>query len=182
MGRSLMPKGASNEDRFWSHIIKASDPEDCWSWRGGNLKGYGIFHVRQEDGSYKTYRAHRYLFELINGPIPNGLEVLHRCDVPGCCNPRHLVLGTHFENMKDAAMKGRSYRKWLDDESVRRAKKYRAAGFSQTAIANVLGVRSSTISNLIRGKSHKEIRHTNTTTPENDKSANHPVESLACAP
>ncbi len=55
-----------------------------------------------------TRRVHRLVWELANGPIAEGLHVLHRCDNPSCCSPNHLALGTHAENMADKAGKGRA--------------------------------------------------------------------------
>jgi HNH endonuclease len=79
----------------------------CWLWLGsptGSL-GYGNLWV---DGRFVL--AHRYSWEIANGPIPGGLWVLHRCNVPACVNPEHLFLGTAQDNSTDMVRKGRQSR------------------------------------------------------------------------
>lgn len=57
---------------------------------------------------YRTpQKAHRVAWELTHGAIADGLFVLHKCDVPLCCNPQHLFLGTQLDNLRDASAKGR---------------------------------------------------------------------------
>ena len=87
-------------DRFWENVDQTGD---CWEWKlAGYPSGYGNLYW----GRRKTY-VHRIAWELTNGPIPDGLEVCHTCDNPPCCNPDHLFLGTHQENIQDSVEKGR---------------------------------------------------------------------------
>lgn len=84
-------------------------PEDgCWLWRGTTTRdGYGRVQWRG-----KKLLAHRRAWEIVNGPIPDGLVVCHRCDTPGCVRAErggrgHLFLGTQRDNIRDAMRKGR---------------------------------------------------------------------------
>lgn len=79
----------------------------CLVWTGStNSCGYGtVKHFG------KQVRAHQLSYILNVAPIPKGLHVLHKCDVPACVNPKHLFLGTHQDNMDDMNKKGRRFRK-----------------------------------------------------------------------
>lgn len=82
--------------RFWSKVTKT---DTCWLWTGSrNKAGYGDFKVRV-NGSLKVRRAHRWLYELEHGQVPDGLELDHLCRVPRCVRPEHLEPVTHRENM-----------------------------------------------------------------------------------
>jgi len=83
--------------------IEMRKPSQCWQWLGSFFPtGYGQFAVDKHN-----IRAPRLAYELFRGPIPMGLNVLHRCDNPGCVNPAHLFLGTPRDNTRDTFRKGR---------------------------------------------------------------------------
>lgn len=93
-------KALPAEDRFWSRVNKTST---CWVWQGAPWAfGYGRIEVNGRGVS-----THRFSWERHNGKIPEGMSVLHKCDVPLCVNPAHLFLGTQEDNMRDRAAKGR---------------------------------------------------------------------------
>lgn len=95
----------------------------CWEWQlGKDRVGYGRLKVQLGSRSEFRYTsAHRYAWELFRGPIPAGLNVLHRCDNRPCCNPAHLFLGTQKENIDDMHRKGRGPRGYRrDPEACRR--------------------------------------------------------------
>lgn len=90
------------EERFWPKVNKT---ESCWLWTGSKTRaGYGEFHGEV----WKTIRAHRWLYEKEYGPIPHGLHICHHCDTPACVRPSHMFVGTHLDNMRDCARKGRN--------------------------------------------------------------------------
>lgn len=100
------PFGAHPLDRILARVDKRAGPDKCWPWVGGSLnEGYGCIRLGSSHG--RIVLAHRAAWAIANGPIPDGLFVLHHCDNPPCCNPAHLFLGTHQDNMDDMVAKGR---------------------------------------------------------------------------
>jgi len=89
--------------RFW---VKVRKGDDCWHWIGAALpRGYGRFYWRG-----KPRYAHRVSLEIAGIEVPDNAIVLHSCDNPACVNPAHLRVGTQTDNMRDAAIKGRTVR------------------------------------------------------------------------
>lgn len=84
--------------KFWSKV-EIKGPNDCWIWHGRTgHKKYGRFNHTS---------AHRTAYLLLVGDVPDGLLMLHNCDTPLCCNPKHLRPGTHQDNSDDCVSRGR---------------------------------------------------------------------------
>ena len=95
---------AEARERFEA-LFSLDSLRGCWLWEGSkcNRKGYGKFWFR---GGVKA--AHRVSYELYNGAIPDGLHILHSCDVTSCVNPAHLRPGTNAENHREKMERGRN--------------------------------------------------------------------------
>ena len=91
--------------RFWEKVdIRGT--EECWPWLAARSAGYGRFTVSaQKCGEL----AHRLAVQLTTGEeiLYTSKVVLHDCDNPACCNPRHLRVGTQQDNIRDMLEKGR---------------------------------------------------------------------------
>lgn len=136
----------------------------CIEWNGyRTAKGYGKIGIRGV-----SHRTHRISYELHHGPIPDGMDVCHRCDNPPCWNPDHIWAGSNHENRLDSARKGRTNRNlpWARGENNVTAKltwvkvdKIRAliaAGKSNKDIAERYGVRPGTIGFIRNGATWKQ--------------------------
>ena len=85
------------ESRFWAKVQRNGATE-CWDWTGSTLgRGYGSFWP---GGAVSRVSAHRFAFELANGPIPEGLQIDHLCRNRRCVNPSHMELVSLAENVR----------------------------------------------------------------------------------
>jgi hypothetical protein len=171
-------RSKSLEQRLWERVDKGAET-DCWEWLGPkHRKGYGIIGKGGRSGGMKL--THRVAWEITHGePVPDGLFVMHTCDNPPCCNPNHLEVGTHAQNMAHMREAGRSsigerhymvqHPEWirrgveqsstkLTEDDVRRIRaKYAAKEATQTTLAAEFGVGSSTISLIVNRKRWSHI-------------------------
>ena len=81
-------------------FVSISGPDECWPWIGGvHIKGYGVFY-----SDSKNLKAHRIIYQLSFGQIPDGKLIMHKCNNKLCCNPKHLQIGTDLENQAHAGI------------------------------------------------------------------------------
>jgi hypothetical protein len=149
--------------RFMAKVRKLDD--GCWLWTAaGHPTGYGRFGMAAKQVEF----AHRASYILFRGPIPKGLLVCHTCDVRLCVNPAHLFLGTHQDNMRDAARKGRVVmppQNYASDESHQQAiltnaqvLEIRATKNGTRGLSKRYGVSRSAIWLARNGKTFKDVQ------------------------
>jgi len=94
----MRPNRPEDVERFISKGLK----RECWPWTGGTFSSrYGRFSLRG-----KSLLAHRVVYQLKNGAIPDGLMVMHKCNNKMCCNHHHLTVGTNSKNLMHASTSG----------------------------------------------------------------------------
>lgn len=131
----------------------------CHEWTGNLSRyGYGRFGI-----NYKVLAAHRVSYEIHNGYLPDNLHVCHSCDNRRCVNPEHLFLGDDFDNMRDAAKKGRMSRgesrplSKFSDADIPEIRRRAMSGETHASLAKEFGASQPTISKIVTGKTYKHI-------------------------
>jgi len=170
IGREVGEPGrpANTPEVLWSKVDKRGEDE-CWEWKGfRNHDGYGRTWIND-----KGYYAHRVIYSLV---YPNAISLnaptsqnetgflLHTCDNPSCCNPKHLWVGNHADNMADKVAKGRSPdfsggkgpRCKLTMEQAREARLLRKTGMTIPQLMEKFNLSRASMKTLLRGDSYKE--------------------------
>lgn len=161
---------ANTPEVLWSKVSQRG-VDECWPWTGYVTKsGYGRTWIGD-----KGYYAHRVIYALANpglierngpGDAHEDAFVMHTCDNPGCCNPNHLKVGTHQDNMDDKVSKNRQ-KKWgggirsprakLSAEDVQDIRIKKKAGATKNALALLYDVSVATISGACYGRHYQDV-------------------------
>ncbi len=138
-------------------MLVAISDNGCWLFKGKKDRcSYGVLKINN-----RVKMAHRVSFVLHNGDIPIGLNVLHKCDTPSCCNPNHLFLGTQQDNVKDCVAKGRHAKGTkkknakLNPNTIQLIKQQRELGATMRKLAAKFKVSSSRICDVVNSKAWK---------------------------
>lgn len=147
----LVPIGQS--ESFWDRVA-IRGPDECWLFKGADSgDGYGVVKLNG-----KTVAVHRLVIYARPGEV-----VLHKCDNPRCCNPRHLTIGTHQANVADRVAKGRTAcgtkngRAKLNEEQVESIYRKLREGSSFAALAREFGVDQAIIRKIGNGTLWKSV-------------------------
>jgi hypothetical protein len=137
----------------WKFVDKRGE-DDCWPWTGARRRrGYGVFTLNSE-----SVVAHRLVYLVATGEDPGDFLVGHKCDNPPCCNPAHLFLGSHTDNVHDMLDKGRArpprgeahHTAKLTVEQVREIRRRAARGEKLVVLSAEFGVSDGRLSDIVR--------------------------------
>jgi hypothetical protein len=134
----------------------------CWNWTActSDKLTYGKFFYKK-----KNWYAHRFIYNFLIEEVSDELMVCHTCDNPLCVNLDHLFIGTHDDNMRDMAMKGRlptqigeaNPNNKLTETSVQEMRNLRKAGTNYTSIAKLYDVNIQTAIDAITAKTWRHV-------------------------
>lgn len=109
-------------------------------------------------GPWNRELAHRAEWEKINGPIPAGMQVLHKCDNRWCVNTNHLFLGTQSDNLRDMIAKDRhNPYKVMNEMTIAEAIRLRSMGYPYRYIAFLLNVGPTTIQRYLKCEQYSSL-------------------------
>lgn len=159
-----MPTVARPLAERFAKMVGQPDARGCRLWQGPLHSGYGRIAAEPGSAGPMLLRAHRVAWSLANGPIPDGMHVCHRCDVPACVNVEHLFLGTDADNLADRDSKGRQARgsangrAKLTEAAVREIRRLLHSGRPRADLATVFGVSVAAIDLIAIGRSWRTVR------------------------
>jgi hypothetical protein len=173
-------KARTDAERFWSKVQKSPDPNGCWIWTAHlQPNGYGTFHIGSRlDKKRRVVRAHRFAYELTNGPIAEGMDICHSCDnryPPGdvsyrrCVRPDHLFQDTRKANSDDMFSKNRQHHfdrrgqmswssKLTPDRVIEMRQLRRTSGVSYAQLGKIYGVTDANARRTVLGITWSHIR------------------------
>lgn len=154
--KAKLPNGSTAVDALGKYTPLNLPPTACWKWTGPAYpNGYGVIHVPGRTVGY----AHRVAWEIANGREPTASEhVRHLCDVRLCVNPRHLMIGTREENMREMVVRDRSVRgerngmQRIPPGIIHEVRRLAANGEMQKDIAAEFGISRPYVSEIVRRK------------------------------
>jgi hypothetical protein len=144
---------ANRMEDVWRYV-QVGEPDECWPWTAAKRRrGYGTFTLAR-----RNYVAHRIVYQVATGVDPGDRLVCHTCDNPPCCNPAHLFLGTHTDNVRDMLTKGRGrpphgtrhHGAKLTEEDVREIRRRAATGEKLVTISRDYAVGQPRLSVIVR--------------------------------
>ena len=137
--------------------VRMQGPDDCWSWTGA-WGGRASDRRPYFQAAGKRRIAYRWVYELVHGPLPDDLLILHSCDQggypTGCCNPAHMRTGSHDANMKDMTDRQRH---GLSHHVVRAIRRLIEQGETQQAIAERYGLTREAVSAIATERTYKHL-------------------------
>lgn len=150
---------------FFAHVDQSGGPDACWPFlRSKSAKGYGRVWANG-----RCEEAHRYAYTLAIGPIPDSINgkmacILHSCDFPPCCNPKHLRVGTKFENAIDREVRGRGNQpkgenNYASELTTRQVIFIRRCAdiFNTEEMAAMLNVKRACVAKVLRRETWKHV-------------------------
>lgn len=170
----------SDRERFFSQVEKngpiiREEIGPCWIWTGSKTHdGYGKVRMMGRE-----FRAHRASWVLRYGFIRPDVIACHRCDNPPCVNPDHLFIGSVADNMRDMKLKGRAKgppsaktnTAVLDDETAFLVRVLRADGWGRKELASRFGLTTTSIDNVVSGRTWKRVGFPIARTPNDETGA-----------
>lgn len=149
-----------DKQRFCSKL-SIGDSSQCWLWQSGRFdSGYGAFKVRRQNRL-----AHRISYQIFNKKdVPESLHIRHTCDNRQCCNPYHLLPGTHQDNMDDKTARGNTvkgekngFSKFTEEQIKNIRLEYSAGNVLQRRLAKKYNTSQTNISAIVRKEHWKHV-------------------------